>query len=111
MDCPSSNVIADDDLLDGWIIEQNKKRESEKGQGKDLGSNKPGLHETFIPAETPEDAQRIHNMNDPNAENIRRQRLSLTKKEGKINEQQMPDSQMTMRQQALQEYKEKIRRK
>lgn len=32
MDCPSEDVMADDDMLDGWFIKQNNKRKKERAE-------------------------------------------------------------------------------
>jgi len=112
MECPNDTVINDDDLLDGWLITQSRTRESERAQHLgDKHGGKKGSHEMFIPAETPEDAARIDAMNDPNARAIKRQRLQLAGKHGVVKEQNMPDSQLTMRQQALLETKQKMKGK
>jgi hypothetical protein len=112
-ECPSEIVLDDDDLLDGWLITQSKKREAEKNQqlGNNKGSNKPGLQETFIPAETAEDAARIDSMNDPGARATKQQRVRLAQKHGQVKEENMPDAQLTMRQQALLEATQQMKGK
>ena len=72
-------------------------------------ANKPGKQEIFIPAETSEDAQRIHDMNDVQARFQKRQREQLIVKHGEVSEQQMPDSQLLMRQQALQQLRDRAK--
>lgn len=114
MDCPSEDVVEDDDLLDGWMIFERDKREKAKreksGNKYDL-NGKPGTTEIFIPAETDDDAKRIEDMNDPEGRMLKRQRLNLISKVGKMNEQDMPDAKLTMRQQAIQEFQQKARQR
>jgi len=50
-------------------------------------------------------------MNDPGARAIKKQRLQLAEKHGEIKEEHMPDSQLTMRQQALLGANKKMRGK
>jgi hypothetical protein len=112
-DCPGETVLDDDDLLDGWLITQSKKRESDRNQrlGDNKGGNKPGLQEVFVPAETSQDADRIDAMNDPGARATKQQRLRLAQKHGQVKEQNMPDAQLTMRQQALLEANQRMKGK
>lgn len=113
-DCPPQVVIDDDLLLDGWLLVQANDREKEKenklGEGFGDAANKHGKQEIFIPAETQDDAQRIHDMNDAQARFQKRQREQLIVKHGEISEQQMPDSQLLMRQQALQNMRDRSKR-
>jgi hypothetical protein len=116
LDCPPSVVIADDILLDGWLIIQSKERDKERanklgGDDKLAGSNKPGIQEVYIPAETPEDAARIHDMNDTQTRFQKRQREKLIAAQGEVDETKMPDSQLLMRQQALQEILDRSKRR
>lgn len=106
MDAPPQDVIDDDLLIDGWLIAQGRKSEKDRkerlGEGHSKQSNKPGIHEVYIPAETQDDAKRIHDMNDPQTRFQKRQREKIIATQGKVDETQMPDSQLIMRQQALQ---------
>lgn len=61
MDCPDDEVIEDDIALDGWFIEQRRKREEESGKkGKQVS---PNANEVFIPTGNKKDAQRVIDMN------------------------------------------------
>ncbi len=97
-ECPSDDVIKDDDLIDGWLILQSRDRKN---------NNKPSLNintkhdEIFIVTENPEDIQRINDMNTGQAKMIKQQRLSLVQKHGSIAEQNFPDSRNKILQQAL----------
>lgn len=112
LECPIDDVIQDDDLLDGWMITQSQKHETEKKErsgDKFAQRSKPGMQEIFIPAETFEDAQRINQMNDPQARLVKRQRNEIITKQGLVTEQNMPDAQVFMRQQAMEEYRKQIK--
>jgi hypothetical protein len=112
-ECPSDDVLDDDDLLDGWLITQSRKREADKNQmlGDKHGGNKPGLQETFVPVETAEDAARVDAMNDPGSRAMKQQRMRLAQKHGQVKEENMPDAQLTMRQQALLEANQRMKGK
>ena len=111
MDCPSEEVIQDNDLIDGWLIAQHNKREQERNEKHGGSHSKPGMQEVYIPAESPEDAARIDAMNDPNAKLIKKQRLQLVKELGRVSEDKMPDSQLTMRQQAIRDFQRTVKGK
>ena len=86
LDCPSQDVIEDDDMLDGWFIVQSKKREKEKAEQEFENStnnekikNSP---EVFIVAQGKQDAQRIDSMNDIGGKMVKAQREALMKRKG-----------------------------
>lgn len=105
---PEKEVIEDDDLLDGWIIQEQKKREKERRE-RAGGQQKPGAQETYIVAETEEDAKRIEAMNDPSMAFIKRQRLAALKQNKVIGEQHMPDSQQQINVQAAQQFRDRMK--
>jgi hypothetical protein len=115
MDCPPEEVFDDDDLLDGWLIVENKKQDDERkqkaGRKFDKKLDKPGMQEVFVPVDSPEDAKRIDEMNDAQARVVKRQRMELIAKHGVVPEEKMPDSQQVMRQQALQEFRQRVKKK
>jgi hypothetical protein len=108
IDCPPEEVIEDDDMLDGWLIVQHRKREKERKEqhGKKRGS---GAQEEFVIVENPEDAARIEAMNSPQAKLVKAQRLGTLKKHGKLSEQYMPDSKMKIREQAHQQTRQQMK--
>ena len=71
MEAPSEEVINDDDMLDGWFIVQNRKREKDKKE-KDvdstLGAN-AGKDEVFVMAR-PEDKERLKSIKDMNVKKL-----------------------------------------
>ena len=110
MEPPPQEVIDDDDMLDGWIILEQKKREKEQRErAQGSGKGKPGAQEMYIVAETPEDAKRIEQMNDASAAFMKRQRMAVLKKGGVVGEQHMPDSKQTISLQAAQQFRDRVR--
>jgi len=105
---PTKEVIEDDDLLDGWIITEQKKREKEQRE-RAGGKDKPGAQEMFIPAETKEDAKRIHAMNEPGTAFVKRQRMAALKKKGVVSEQHMPDSKQQISMQAASQFRDRMK--
>lgn len=111
MECPDKEVIEDDDLLDGWLITQHKKRDAEKNSRDGENKSKNGANEMFLPAETVDDAKRIAALNDPSAQIVKQQRMALLRKKGTVSEEKMPDSQQRLLMQATAEFHERMRRK
>lgn len=86
-DCPAEYVIEEDDMLDGWIIVQRRKRQSEQAQlegESKLNSKIAQSQMIFIPAETEEDIKRINEMNSPAAQIEKVQRMSQLSKKGEM---------------------------
>jgi len=104
---PSKDIMDDNDLLDGWIIVEQKKREKDKQEGGGSGRG-GGQQEVFIPAESKEDAERINQMNDAGATLIKKQRAAALKQQGLVNEQHMPDSQQKINMQAAQQFRDRM---
>ena len=113
-DAPDEDVINDDDLLDGWTISQKKKREREKAQAeleKKMGDKAQGAGEVFLMAGSSKDAERIESLNDINATMTKKDRLNtIRKSDGPVNQQDLPDEKLKIRNQLNQQYKDKFRR-
>lgn len=87
---PGDVIIEDDDFLDGWLIEQRRKSKVEETKKKTGVDDKKG--DVFIPVDSQEAAREINEMNDTVASMYKRQRMNKVKKEGKVNELEMPDT-------------------
>lgn len=93
---PGDYMLKDDDLLDGWLIDQNRKREDElktRQSESFLATNNAKIkdsQELFIMAETVEDAGRIDSMNNAQARIYKNQKLSSIPEGGSIDEGDMP---------------------
>lgn len=107
---PAKEIIEDNDLLDGWIIVEQRKREKEQRE-KAGGGNKQGNQEVYIPVETAEDAQRVEAMNEKSVAFIKRQRMAALKKDGVVKEQHMPDSKQEISVQAAQQFRDRMKTK
>jgi len=101
VECPPEAIIKDDDVLDGWLIDQNRKRDSE--QAKRYGESHLGNikgNEVFIPVETLEDARKVEALNTIESRRIKQQRFLALQQKGRLAEQDLPDAKNRMRQQA-----------
>jgi len=111
---PAKAVMDDDDMLDGWLIYQGRKREKEKANTVDTerGSNVKG-DEVFLFADNEEDAKRIHDLNDIQGKSVIKslnKQLDKRAKDGKgLKSEQTLEAQLEMRQMANEQFKQKGR--
>lgn len=94
-DCPSDEIIEDDDATDGWLILQKRERDKTKNQKMIeslTGNDKINKSdEIFIPVNTPEDAKKIEELNADSAKAIKRRRDKLIKEKGVVAHDKLPD--------------------
>ena len=114
MDCPPDEVIEDDDMLDGWLLIQKKKREQEQVQNevanKTSNSKISNSDEIFVMAGTQEDANKINSSNSFHNQQIKKQRMQIVQQQGEAKDLDFPDQQLKMRQKSNQMFKDKFRR-
>ena len=115
MECPPDDVFADDDMFDGWMIYQRRKREKERKQ-QDLdrvaGKNAGNAGELFIVAESEQDVDRIQSLNDAGTRRQLQQKFNYIKsQDGTVKEKDLPDVKMDLRRQAAEQFKNSMRGK
>ncbi len=114
MDCPSNDVIGDDDMLDGWFIVQSKKREQERTESEFENSTKSdkirNSDEVFVMAGSQADVGRIESMNDIGGKMTIKQRESTMKRnQGKpVTQNEFTDEKVKLQNQRNQQYKSKF---
>jgi len=114
MDCPSDDVIEDDDMLDGWMILQKRKRDKERAE-KDIeqstqNSKIANSDEIFVMAHNKEDANKINETNTFHAQKVKEQRAKVIREKGSTVDLDFQDQQLKLRQQSNQQFKGKFRR-
>ena len=114
MDCPSDDVVGDDDMLDGWFILQKKKRDQEKVQSEiDQSTHNSKIansDEIFVMADSQKDANKINDSNTHHVQHIKKQRMAVIKQKGTATDLDFQDQQLKMRQQSNEMFKGKFRR-
>lgn len=93
-DYPGQSVVDDDEALDEWFIEQNKKHNpnSKSADNKIKNSKIANASEVFIKVDTPEDAQKVYEeMNDDSSKRIIQKRSKIIEEKGHVSEDQLPD--------------------
>ncbi|GEM_PF-999589 len=114
-DRPSDEVIEDDWMFDGWMAKNRKSAEKDRKQKEveDLLGSK-GIHknnasnagEMFVVANSPEEADKIKELNDLNSKvRVEQRRKAIEASAGKLDESQLPDVKMELRNQAMREAK------
>jgi hypothetical protein len=82
-DCPTDDVIQDDDLLDGWLTQQKRERESDRkkraGEKYDMEAD-----DIFIPAKTPEEIENIQGLNDQGNDAVVKARHAQIQEAGEV---------------------------
>jgi hypothetical protein len=108
-DCPPDAIIRDDDILDGWIILQRRKRDKESLNDKiekQIQNSKSRNADTiFIPVDSnqvlnrethnqtkEERIKKVASLNDPLSQAQKRARMQKIRQEGIVDEMDMPDT-------------------
>jgi len=110
-EAPPEVVIEDDDMLDGWLISQSRKREAEKSKQGLEGMGHDGADEVYVFADTADDAKRIYDMNDAGSRGIlkhRQKQMAHESKKHGLKAEDAFDAQMEMRKQSTENFKNKF---
>ena len=91
IDCPSEEVIKDDIAIDGWFIDQDRKRKEEdkKTKASSVLSKTKTNGDLFLPAKTQEDVDRIIGMNGPQGKNVIKSLASDLRNKGSLKESEL----------------------
>lgn len=113
-ECPSDNIINDDDAFDGWMILQRKESEKEKNKKRTeklLGNKLDKAGEVFVVANSPEEAQDIYNLNSNTARFTIKERENIILNSTDIVESSnLPDVQRDLTSQQNQIFKDKFKK-
>jgi hypothetical protein len=109
LDCPSKEVIDDDDLLDGWFITQNRKREKEKLEKEFESSTQNSKikqsSEVLIMSRDKDKTKKIQEMNSKEAKDLIKSREKLLDKKGTVNAGEFLDEKNSIRLQQMESAK------
>jgi len=97
MECPTDEVIEDDDMFDGWLILQKRENEKSKSKARSekiLKDKKLGnAQEIFLVANSSQEANNIYNLNEDTSRGIIRERQHILAKSNGLKESELPDVQ------------------
>lgn len=94
-ECPIDKVIEDDDMLDGWMLLQQRKSEQAKNHKKvdEINPKLKNATEVFLMADSQESAQEIISLNSPESKYRMNEKLAFVSARGEANENELPDVQ------------------
>ncbi len=115
MEAPSDEVLADDDMLDGWLILQRKKSETQKGRSdleSSLNNEKiANSSEVFVFAHDQSHAANIEELNDLTGKITKKERLSIIKGQGEASDLDFKDQKIRLGNQRAEQFKSRFRSK
>jgi len=114
MECPTEDVINDDDMLDGWFIIQRKKAESERAKSEldERTQNDKIMNsdEVYVFTDSRKEADAIEGMNSVTSSMIKKERLHTIKGKGSAQDQDFRDQKIKISNMQHQQFKENFRR-
>ena len=111
-ECPEDEVIHDDDLFDGWMIHQRKEKENNKTKKSiesSINEKQGNAEELYVFAPTSKDANKINDLNTPEAKARRKRRDLLLRKKGELREAELPDKKQEIIMQANRQWADKLK--
>lgn len=110
-ECPPEDIINDNDMLDGWFIDQKHKREAERAKAEaEAKVGDSSANEVFVMVDNAEDAKRVDRMNDFGTNMIKKERFQVMKQKGAAQQHDFPDEKLKIMQAAHQGFKDKFKR-
>ena len=109
-EAPAEEVVKDDDLLDGWLIDQRRKSDREKKKKKAegiLGKNSEA-DDIFVMAHNREDALEVESLNDDVGTMIKKERQIAKERagaDGYVKDADLPDVRRGIMSQAREQFK------
>jgi hypothetical protein len=114
IDCPTDEVIEDDDMLDGWFIIQRKKHESDRAKSelekRTQNSKISNSDEIYVFTDSRKEAESIDNMNSINAQMIKKQREQTIENKGGAVDLDFQDQKIKLSNMSNEQFKGKFRR-
>ena len=114
-DCPSEQVIDDDDMLDGWMIVQRRDRQEKKKEKQtdnvvsSLSSKYQNASEIFLPVQSNEQIEQVDKMNSLKSKMVVKQRKRMIDKQGQVGAGKLPDEVFARQAQANEEFKNSVK--
>jgi len=112
---PPDDILNHDDAFDGWLIHERRASEKEQMKAfvedsKNITDKHSNAQEIFIVANSEEERQTIEDLNDHEANMVKKQRAAIIKNsQGPIKDTSLPDQRMRQQQEALQKFKDTVK--
>jgi len=106
-ECPSDNVIEDDDMLDGWMIHQREKNQKAKKQAQidEMNPKLKNAQEVFLMPQSKEEIENIIGLNSPDSLRRMKEKMNYVQQVGSVDDGNLPDVRMDLMNQASQSRK------
>jgi len=106
-ECPSDNVIEDDDMLDGWMIHQREKNQKAKKQAQidEMNPKLKNAQEVFLIPQSKEEIEDIIGLNSPDSLRRMKEKMNYVQQVGSVDDGNLPDVRMDLMSQASQSRK------
>jgi len=106
-ECPSDNIIEDDDMLDGWIIHQREKNQKAKKQAQidEMNPKLKNAQEVFLIPQSKEEIEDIIGLNSPDSLRRMKEKMNYVQQMGSVDDGNLPDVRMNLMNQASQSRK------
>ena len=112
LECPSKEVIEDDDMLDGWFITQSKKRDQENAQKEFENNTKSdkikNASEVFMMASNKREIDTIESMNTTHNQVVKKQRFNLLKNKTQVEQNEFMDEKLSLQTQINSQFKKNV---
>jgi hypothetical protein len=112
LECPSKDVIDDDDMLDGWFLVQSKKREQETAQKEFENNTKSdkikNSSEVFMMASNKQEVDNVDNMNTFHSQMVKKQRFNLLKSKTQAEQSEFMDERLALQSQINSQFKKNV---
>lgn len=111
METPTEDVINNDVLLDAWFEQQHKKRQDQRGNKEGFITNNEKIRngqEIGVFVDSPEDAQKVYNLNDRTSKEILERNLEKIDREKEVKEINLPGKRKELLMQANNLYRDKM---
>lgn len=104
LECPSDNIIEDDDLLDGWMLHQRDKIQKSKKEAQidNMNPKLKNAQEVFLMPQSQEEVEEIIGLNSMDSLRRMKEKINYVKAVGSANDSSLPDVQMELRNQMAQ---------
>jgi hypothetical protein len=101
-ECPSDNVIEDDDMLDGWMIHQREKNQKAKKQAQidEMNPKLKNAQEVFLIPQSKEEIEDIIGLNSPDSLRRMKEKMNYVQQMGSVDDGNLPDVRMNLMNQA-----------
>ena len=116
-ECPSQEIIEDDDMLDGWMIVQQRQtseKKVEKHKDDMVNNFSPKYQnatEIFLPAQSKDHIKQIDDLNTATGKRVRKQRQQMINEQGQVGVGKLPDEMLAIQNQSMEEFKQKAQNK